>query len=101
MGIDLVLQRRHAGAQQQALLLFEFDLEANTVPDFQLDDNDHHRSSVDQDIHPARMRAVGVTWHPTRDGFQLEETQSQYYEQKDHLPVAEAGTGLGAANPAG
>src|SRR5258708_3268717 len=46
------------------------------------------------------MRAVSVARHPARNGLQLKETQSQDSEQEHHLPVAEAGAGLGAANPA-
>jgi hypothetical protein len=33
VGIDLVLQRLHAGMHQQAFLLFQLDLNADTVPD--------------------------------------------------------------------
>ena len=43
--IDLVLQRLHAGVQQQALLLFQLDLNANAVPDFEFGSDDHDRGA--------------------------------------------------------
>ncbi len=47
--IDLILQRLHAGVQQQALLLLEFDLNAYAVEDLEFDsdrrDRSRHRSA--------------------------------------------------------
>ena len=68
MRIDLVLQRLHAGMQQQALLLLQFDLNAHAVPDFEFRTNHHDRGRVDQQFDPpgrtfqakGRMRGYAV-----------------------------------------
>src|SRR5262249_13381586 len=52
MRINLVLQGLHAGIEQEALLLFEFDLNADAVPNFELGADHHNRSGIDQRLYP-------------------------------------------------
>ena len=53
--IDLVLQRLHAGVQQQAFLLFQLDLDAHAVPDLQFGSDHRDRRGVDQQLPPTRF----------------------------------------------
>ena len=61
---DLILQGGHARLQQESLLLFQLDLQAHAVPDFQLDHDYRDRGRIDQQVHPARVRGVRVTGNP-------------------------------------
>ena len=47
MRVDLALQGFHARLQQQALLLFEFHLDAHVVQHFERDGHGHHGAGVD------------------------------------------------------
>src|SRR5215472_13896898 len=86
--IDLVLQRFHARVQQQALLLFQLDLDAHAVPDLQLRPNHHDGGGVNQHHHPPGL-AVQAETGAVEKARQLGLHQAQANDgDKEHdLPV--------------
>ena len=83
MGVDLILESRHACAKQQALLFFELDLEAHPVPYLQLDHNHGHRSRVRQQVDPPGIaRDVGIARNEAT-GFDMQKSEEQNGEKED------------------
>ncbi len=99
--IDLVLQRLHAGVQQQALLLFQLDLNAHAVPDFQFGPDDRDRGGVDQDFDPPgrALQAEGAIGRKARE-LGLHEAQRHDGDEKHGLPFERVGRGQVAPDPA-
>ena len=99
--IDLVLQRLHAGVQQQPLLLFQLDLNANAVPDFEFRPDDSDRSGVDQKLHPPgrALQAESATGRKTRK-LGLHKAQRHDGDEKHGLPFERVRRGQVAPDPA-
>src|ERR1039458_8964094 len=99
VGIDLALQRFHAGLQQQALLLLQLHLDAYVVQHLERDGDRHDGARVDRQvdrpgIRIERKNALG------KGTMQLytDELQTQYEEEERGLPIDE-GLADAASNP--
>ena len=100
VGIDLALQGVEAGLKQEALLLFELELDAQGVPDLERDADDHGRAEPDQhlqagDVGVEREEAMRIK---VRQPFAA-DLQNDDEEQHHDLAV-EAGLAEVAAHPA-
>src|SRR5258708_12542417 len=92
MRINLVLQRLHAGVQQEPLLFLQFDLSAHAVEYLQLDSNHQCRGCVNRNLNPYITGAL-----KTEDGtrkvsrqLRLHEAQSDDGSKEHDLPVKQA-----------
>src|SRR5258708_34535179 len=92
MPIDLVLPGLNSGVTQEAFLLFQFDLDAHAVENFQLDSDGRDAGSVNGAVYPIVVGAFDAenrTGKITRQ-FGLHETQSDHGPEKHDLPVEQA-----------
>src|SRR5437588_12660506 len=94
MRIDLVLQRFHAGVQEQPLLLFKLDLQADAVPDLELGADDGDGGEIDQAFHPEFRTLETVSKAGEKaDQLSVYEAKADNRHEKYDLPVEEAGLG--------
>src|SRR5579863_6200175 len=97
--VDLVLQRLHTSVQQKALLLLQFDLNPDTVEDFDLDSDCGHGRGIDQPPYPKVV--TFDTEDPARkiaSDCAFNQTQSNNCGEEHDLPVKQARTRQVTAN---
>src|SRR5579862_3603759 len=89
MWIHLVLQRFHARVQKQTFLLFQLDLDADAVKNFQLNADSRYRGCVNRSKNPP---VIGTLETEDRSGkvtgeFGFDKTQTDNGREKHYLPV--------------
>src|ERR1019366_822350 len=111
--VDLILQRHHARLQQQPLLLFQLDLDADAVEDFQFRAHHHDHGQVDRALHQIRVESSAGAIHPQAGAFQaedgvrpvtpdfrLQKTHAYDGHEKSNLPIEHSRPRQIAANHA-
>src|ERR1700733_3433077 len=93
MRIDLVLQRFHARVQQQPLLFFEFDLDANAVENLQLDADRGYARRIDCAVYPVVVGTLDAKNGVRKilPQFRLYEAQANHSPKEHELPVEQPG----------
>src|SRR5208282_2242802 len=111
--VDLILQRHHSRLQQQPLLLFQLDLDAYAVEDFQFRAHHHDHRQVDRAFDQITIQSSAGAIHPqggafqAEDGvrpeapdFRLQKTHAYDGHEKSNLPIEHARPRQIAANHA-
>src|SRR5579871_4656755 len=100
MGIDLALQGVEASFEQQVLLLFQLDLQAQGIPYLEGNADDNRSAEPDQDAHSPGVGDQGKQLAGIHTGEGFAASLKEGNEQEHEELAIEAGLAKVAPDPA-